>query len=107
MLSLGSFFVFFIILVYGQMPEFFVAPGQFREAGYPLYNTMYVIFEMLQGNSTRHTGASQPRGPALYLPTRKTVLINDYRLYIILKVIVCFLDQYNMIKYAIFHCIQY
>ena len=26
--------------------------------------------------------------------------LNDYFLYIILKVIMCFLDQYNTIKYA-------
>ena len=28
---------------------------------------------------------------------KKTVLINDYSFYIILKVIVCFLDQYGVI----------
>ena len=52
------------------------------------------------GNSTRHSGPSQNRGPVRYLPTRKAVLINDCSLYIILKVAVCFLDQYSMIKYA-------
>ena len=39
-------------------------------------------------------------GPALYLPTRKAVLINDCLLYIIFKVTVCFLDQCSMIKFA-------
>ena len=47
-----------------------------------------------------HSGSSQSRGPVLYLPTRKAVLINGYLLYIIVKVIACFLDQYSMIKYA-------
>ena len=59
-----------------------------------------------KGNSTRHSGPSQNRGPARYLPTRKTVLINDYSLYIILRVIVCFFDQYSMIKYAFFFIIS-
>ena len=53
-----------------------------------------------EGNSIRYNGPSRNRGPARYLPTRKAVLINDYSLYIILKVIVCFLYQYSMVKYA-------
>ena len=47
-------------------------------------------------NSTFHSGPSENRGPARYLPTRKAVLINDYLLQIILKVIVLDqLDQYS------------
>ena len=40
------------------------------------------------------------REPAQYLLKRKVILINVYSLYIILKVTVCFLDQYSMIKCA-------
>ena len=34
------------------------------------------------------------------IPTKNAVLINDHSLYVILKVIVYFLDQYSIIKYA-------
>ena len=53
-----------------------------------------------KGNSAQRSGPSQSRRPAWYLPTRKTVI--RYSIYIILKVILCFLDQYSMIKYAFF-----
>ena len=37
---------------------------------------------------------------SLVFTNMEAILINDYLLYIFLKVIVCFLDQYSMIKYA-------
>ena len=54
------------------------------------------LIEQSKGDSIRHSGPSQNRGQALHLPTRKAVLINDYLLHIILKIIVCFLDQYSI-----------
>ena len=58
------------------------------------------------GDWTRHSGSSENRGSAQYLPTNKAVLINDYSFHIILKVIVYFLDQYSMIKYALLFIIS-
>ena len=59
-------------------------------------------YNVIQVKVTRVGTVALPKaeGPALYLPTRKAVLIDGYLLYIILKVAVCFLDQYSVIKYA-------
>ena len=62
-----------------------------------------LVFELAGGGGVKMTSLS----PLRYKKHLSPLTINNYSLYIMLEAIVCFLDQYSMIKYAFLFIISY